>query len=201
MIDTELIISASKGDEIALNRLLNQWYQPAFRYAMKYFGDYDTAMEITQKCFIKIASSITDLRDPEYFKSWFYRILSNQCHEEIRRSKSKKLSHWLSSSSSKSVSISEPHLANHLSRSEHDSDHAILQSEKNDLVQSALNNLNEDQKAVLILKHYEDLTFKEIAQTLNIPENTAKTRLYMALKRLKNEFEQNEQIKEELWYE
>lgn len=201
MIDKKLIISASEGNKTALNRLLNHWYQPAFRFAFKYFGDYDSAMESTQKAFIKIASSIGDLKQPEYFKSWFYRILSNQCHEEIRRSKTKKLSHWLSNSSSKSVSINDTNLINHLSSPELESDYELIKSERNHLIQNALNNLSEDQRSVLILKHYEDLTFREIAEVLNISENTAKSRMYAALKCLKQDFEQKKQTKSELWYE
>lgn len=201
-IDTPLVIKAIKGDEFALNRLLNQWYQPIFRYAFKYFGEREIAQEVTQKSFIKVANKLSSLNDPNYFKAWIYKIVTNQCHEEVRKAKSKKLSQWFSLKTDTMVSLENTtHLENTLSQSSEETDFGLIEEQRNELLQKGIQTLPEELKIVLLLKHYQDLTFREIAEITNISENTVKTRLYTALKKLKTHFEKDQTVKAELWYE
>jgi RNA polymerase sigma-70 factor (ECF subfamily) len=200
--DTSLVIKAIEGDEFALNRLLNQWYQPIFRYAFKYFGEREIALEVTQKSFIKVANKLSMLNEPEYFQAWLYKIVANQCHEEVRRAKSKKLSQWFSLKGDSIVSLDNSRkLENVLTNTSEDTDFSIVENQRNALLQQGLQTLSEELRSVLVLKHYQDLTFREIAEITDVSENTVKTRLYSALKKLKTYFEKDQTIKAELWYE
>lgn len=200
-LEEALVQKAMNGDEYAMNRLLNQSYSPAYRFALKYFGDHDTAIEVTQRCFIKVSEHIQHLEDPKTYKSWLFRILTNQCHEEKRRAKSKGFMHWLSFSNKRVSTIEHAGLHNHLADSENEADHLLVESERQKILQQALEQLGQEAKTVLILKHYENLKFREIADILGISENTVKSRLYSALNKLQTYFESNPQLKMELWHE
>ena len=84
-----LITAAKQGDAIALNQLVKQWYKRIYNFALKYFGDHDQAMEVTQKTFISMNKNLKSLQDQNRFKPWLYRIAANYCHEEARRQKAK----------------------------------------------------------------------------------------------------------------
>jgi RNA polymerase sigma-70 factor (ECF subfamily) len=133
-IEEALVIKAMSGDEYAINRLLNQSYSPAYRFALKYFGDHDTAMEVTQRCFIKVSERIQHLEDPKTYKSWLFRILTNQCHEEKRRAKSKGFLHWLSFTNKRVSTIEHAGLHNHLADSESEADQHMAAKERQQIL-------------------------------------------------------------------
>lgn len=201
-VDINLVLKAIDGDDFALNRLLNQWYPSIFSYAQNYFGEREIALEVTQKCFMKVAKNLSALKDPQYFKAWIYKIATNQCHEEIRKAKSKKLSHWFSLKAETMVSLDNTNgLQNTLTNSSDETDSKLIEDQRNGLINDALQSISDELRMVIVLKHYQDLTFREIAEITNISENTVKTRLYTALKKLKHHFEKDQSIKAELWYE
>ncbi|MDV7396213.1 RNA polymerase sigma factor, partial [Arthrospira platensis SPKY1] len=113
-----------------------------------------------------------------------YKIVLHQCHEERRRAKSRGFMHWLSFQSDKVKDLDEPSLQNHLAGMEEQPDHPLLQAERTRLLEQAMGQLRDELKTVVVLKHYENLKFREIADILDISENTVKTRLYTALKQL-----------------
>lgn len=200
-VDPKLVEEAIEGDSYALNRLLQHSYPAAYGYALKYFGEHDTAIEVTQKCLIKVSGHLHELDFVAQYRPWFFRLLINQCHEEKRRAKGKSLLHWLSFSGQKTQSLEQAALHNHLADPEGEADHELSTKERQMVIQQALKSLPNESRNVLLLKHYENLKFREIADILGISENTVKTRLYSALKKLNNYFERNPHLKSEVWHE
>ncbi|MCF6361245.1 MAG: RNA polymerase sigma factor [Cyclobacteriaceae bacterium] len=176
-----LIINARAGDEYAFNRLVSLWYKRIYNFCFKYFGSHDAAMEATQKTFISVHKSFHLLQSPDRFKSWLYRIALNKCHEEERGVFRKKMVSMFSSnedgvkdqiSAIEDVDASGP-------------DRKLQKKELADLVTKCLNRLSGEQREVVIMKEYEGLKFREIAEALDISENTAKSRLYYGLTALR----------------
>lgn len=176
-----LIINARSGDEYAFNRLVSLWYKRIYNFCYKYFGSHDAAMEATQKTFIAVHKSFHSLQSPDRFKSWLYRIALNKCHEEERGVFRKKMVSMFGSSDDgvsahvveiEDVSTSSP-------------DKKLQKKELADLVTKCLNELSTEQREVVIMKEYEGLKFREIAEALEISENTAKSRLYYGLTALR----------------
>ena len=131
-------------------------------------------MEVSQKTFIAVYQNIRKLQDTSKFKTWLYRIAWNQCHEENRKISRKT---WFSFFASREAhEVEEFHLT---------PDRGVQDGELNEIVGELLKSLPEEQRTILILKEYEGLKFKEIADLLGISENTAKSRLYYALKALR----------------
>ncbi len=168
----QLIIQAQQGDQFALNQLFSDWYRRVYNIAYKYFSDAQVAKEISQQTFVVLQEKLIQLKEPATFKVWLYRITMNQCHEYLRKQKTRTNYEEKYGLASMQITPKTP-------------DTLYENNEKAQLVMNAIQQLPEAQRTVLILKEYEGLKFREIADTLGISENTAKSRLYYGLKALR----------------
>lgn len=193
-----LIARAREGDSNAQNKIIQLWYKRIYNFAFKFFFDHDLAMEVTQKTFISMHKNFQQLQEVSRFKSWIYTIAVNYCREELRRMKK-----------DKSVSLDKLDAGNQEqsyrweqsdSRAENP-DRQLRHAELSDLLQQCLTELSPEQREVVIMKEYEGLKFREIAETLSISENTVKSRMYYGLDNLKKMFDRKNLTKESIGYE
>ena len=173
MMDEKLLIKqAQNGDNAAFRRLFELWHTKIYRFAYRFFADEDEASEITQKTFIKTYQNVSSLDDPGKFSPWIYRIANNLCLDELKRAgrrKSTSLESWLEQTGGAESDTITP-------------DELLQQKELGAIIQKALLTLPDEQRTVIILKEYEGLKFREIAEILEEPESTVKSRLYYGLK-------------------
>lgn len=172
MDDNLLIKKVQQGDARAFTELVNRWHTKIHRFAFRFFADADEANEITQKTFIKTYQKVKDLDDPDRFGSWIYRVANNLCLDELKRAgrrKSTALEAWVEQSGDVKSDIQSPAAE-------------LQQKELGEIIQQALLILPDEQRVVIILKEYEGLKFREIAEILEVPESTVKSRLYYGLK-------------------
>jgi RNA polymerase sigma-70 factor (ECF subfamily) len=174
----------------AFNRLVERWQPRIYRLAYRYFGSYDEAMEITQKTFIRVYQNVESLENHQQFKSWIYRITRNLCLDETKRAGRQHTTSLEAVENAASIKIAEESI-----------EQPLHQKEMGAILNRALQKLPPEQRMVIILKEYEELKFKEIAQILGIPESTAKSRTYYGLSKLRNIFNQWNMNKENLYYE
>ncbi|MDZ4716417.1 MAG: RNA polymerase sigma factor [Cytophagales bacterium] len=192
-----LIARAREGDSLAQGKLMHAWYKRIYNYGFKFFYDHDMAMEVAQKTFIAMHRNIGGLQDTSRFRSWLYTIAVNFCREELRKKKS---------AASVSLEDQRPGTRNSMAwqESNHRGDNPerlLRQSELSDLLQGCLKQLSEEQREVVIMKEYEGLKFREIAEALSISENTVKSRMYYGLEALKRMLERKNITKEAIGYE
>ncbi|GHE70373.1 RNA polymerase sigma factor [Roseivirga thermotolerans] len=193
-----LVKAAQQGDVIALNQLVKQWQKRIYNFAFKYFGDYDQAMEVTQKTFISMSKNLGSLKDESSFKPWIYRIASNYCHEEIRRQNRK----WVFPFLKVQTKDDQRTIADTFSDSKSDNpEKSFGNKELKNVLTKALATLPEEQRMVVIMKEYEGLKIREIAEVMDISENTVKSRLYYALGSLRKLLEEWNITKETVHYE
>ncbi len=192
---TELLVNqAIKGNERAFSQLMSLWYKRIYNFSYKYFADHDTAMEVTQKTFISVHKGIFKLKDRNSFKAWLYRIALNQCREEDRRLTRRS---WFSIfDDRKKDQDGLFSLTQHVEEGFHNPEKVMEGKELEEIMLTCLNDLPENQRLVVIMKEYEGLKFREIAEALKISENTAKSRLYYGLKAMKNILDQRKVYKE-----
>lgn len=176
-----IIEKAKEGDKKALNQIVNNWYPRIYNFAYKYMGSRELADEVAQRTFIKVYQKINVLNNTNSFKSWLYQIALNYCKEEQRKIKNK----WTISIFGKKDNKEFQGFNEKDNSRSSNPEETLFQNELSDLIQKALSEINEVQRLVVIMKEYEGLKFKEIAEALNISENTAKSRLYQGLKALK----------------
>lgn len=185
--DADLIQSFCEGNTDAFNSLVERWQQRIHRVAYRYFNSHDEAMEITQKTFIKAYKKLHTLDDYTAFPAWIYRIANNVCLDESRRAGRRRSASINEVTNNPATSIS--------------TDASLQQQDLGIMLQQALQQLPPEQRMVVILKEYQELKFGEIAATLNVPENTVKSRLYTGFRKLRNIFDQWNINKEELYYD
>jgi len=190
MTDTQLVKNFCDGDIQAFNTLVERWQHRIHRVAYRYFSSHDEAKEITQKTFIRAYKKLGTLEEADKFPSWIYRIANNLCLDEAKRAGRRR--------STSLESVKGELLAR---RSASDPERTLEQSELGEILQLALNRLPDEQRIVVILKEYEGLKFREIAEILEEPENTIKSRMYYGLKKLKEIFDQWNINKEAFDYE
>lgn len=192
MTPTQLLLvkNAQNGDQSAVNELVKEWYEAIFNYAFKYFADREQAQEASQKTFVAVVQRIYQLKDPAKFRSWLYRIATNYCHEGGREhQRAQRLS-----------SLEDAGVAFH-PNSDVGPEASFSRQELSEWLTQALAMLPEDQRTLVIMKEYEGLTFREIAETLGISENTAKSRLYYGLTKLRKTLTQWNLHQEQVYYE
>lgn len=138
------------------------------------------------------------LQDVSRFKSWLYTIAVNYCREEARRMKNARavpLNNRVNNEEENS-----PRWEKSVRRNENP-ERQYQQQELADLLQQCLMELSAEQREVVIMKEYEGLKFREIAEVLNISENTVKSRMYYGLDGLRRILEKKNITKEIVSYE
>lgn len=177
MEDAKLVQDFLGGNHQAFNKLIGKWQDRIHHFAYRYFANNDDAAEITQKTFIKAYQKLNTLDDAGKFGSWLYRIANNLCLDELKRVGRKR-------STSLEALKTAPQ-----TETESAADSALLRNEALVLLHKALLQLPNEQRMVVIMKEYEGLTFREIAEILDESENTVKSRLYYGLRALKKTFD------------
>jgi RNA polymerase sigma-70 factor (ECF subfamily) len=161
-----LVRKAQKGNDKAFLALFQEYEQDIYRIAFVYVKNQSDALDVVQETAYRSFKSINRLKEPKYFKTWLLRIAVNCSLDLLRKQK-------------KVVQL-KPELEGFLSGDiNEDIDLEVT-------VRGLIEDLNEKEKGVVILRFYEGLTLKEVSETLGIPLGTAKTTLYRALEKLRN---------------
>lgn len=181
----QLILLFKQGDLQAFNSLLRLWEQRLFNLIYAMVQDYDLSMDVLQRTTIKTYQSLHQLQDIEKFKPWIYRIAINFCHSELRKK-----------NRTDSIEDVLPQILPHDEMVSKHLEKAELRNQLNILLQK----LPEEQKIVVVMKELEGLKFIEIADTLQLPLNTVKSRLYYGLKAMRKMMIQDPSLKA-LYYE
>lgn len=198
MHSDSLIVRAKQGDQNAQGKLVQLWYKRIYNFSYKFFVDHDLAMEVTQRTFISMCKNLAGLQDNARFKSWLYKVAVNYCREEVRKKKG---------SRSLSFDVVWNREAEDSPRWESSSqrydnpESQFQQAELSDILQQALLQLSDEQREVVIMKEFEGLKFREIAEALNVSENTVKSRMYYGLDGLKKILQKKNITKDTLGYE
>lgn len=162
-MDTGLVIRAQHGDRAAFSTLASTSYSRLHRVAQNILVDLDLADEATQQALVNMWQHLPQLREPERFEAWSYRILVNACRGEARRSR-----HWL------------PGLES-VSEAEADTASAFSGVIYRDQLERAFRRLPFEQREVVVLHHYLDLTVERVAEVLGVPSGTVHSRLHRAM--------------------
>lgn len=178
MNEQTLVRLAREGDREALRILFDQNKDKIFALAYHYTKNSQDAEDILQDTFIKAFRSLPrfNLQNGTRFSPWLYRIGINSSIDHLRRSKSVKKHH------------AEVGNLENISSDDSNSDPALIQqkSELREKIDQTLKTLSDQQRMVFILKHYQQLTIREIAEHLSITEGGVKKQLFRAVNSMKD---------------
>jgi RNA polymerase sigma-70 factor (ECF subfamily) len=158
------------GDPAAFARLVARWEGPVRRLCARMTGDAHAGEDLAQEAFARVFASRQQFTDGRTFSTWLWRIALNLCHENARRR-----------------AVREEFIPNDARPSELRPDERAVETERAALVRAALARLPETHRAVVVLREYQQLKFREIAEVLNVPEGTVKWRMSEAMTQLAGE--------------
>ncbi len=150
---------------LAFDLFASEHLDTAYRLARAILRDPAEAEDATHDAFVQAWRKWSTLRDPARAEAWFDRILVNTCRNRLRRG-----SRWPVRDISTEVV--------------RDTSDPFAQTEERDVIDAALGHLSPDQRVVVALRYYRDLTIEDIAARLGIPVGTVHSRLHYALRRL-----------------
>ena len=173
MSEVKLVKAAQRGNKKAFDQLLERYENQLFRTAYGILGNRDDALDAVQDTFWQCFKSISRLTNPEVFKSWITKILVNKCMDLIR--KNKRMMVWEDFSQFPQTQVEKD-------------------KELNMDMTAAIGRLDEKYRLILSLRYFLDLSINDIAQILDCPEGTVKSRLNYALIKLRKELGYNVEV-------
>lgn len=172
--EQELIRLCQHGDRQSF-RLLYQRYQQRVRSTLYQLCGKSLLDDLVQEVFLRAWKGLPKLRKTKYFSTWLYRISWNVATDQRRKlAKGQEKTSF----NEKSWDKGQPNYGKDLSNDQDTPD--LMHLHYQDLVQRGLNNLSFDHRAVLVLHDLEDLPQKQVAEILDIPVGTVKSRLFHA---------------------
>ena len=171
--DEELVARSQGGDLDSFNQLVLRWERPIYALAYRVIGREEEARDVAQETFLRAFRALKGFKGQAKFSSWLYRITLNLCRDWMRRERRTPVAQ-----PPDGVDIIE--LAGESTPSESIED-LVSRHELGRAVARAMSQLPEEQRTAIILKEYHGLTFQEIADQLDCPLSTVKTRLYQGL--------------------
>jgi len=169
--DTDLIRRATRGDVEAYNLLVSRWEKRVYNYLLRITSHREDALDLTQDVFLKAYQNLRKLDDPGRFAPWLYRIAHNEAYSMFRKRRPEvDIDEMAPESTEDGITVGGT---------------SVFPIELTLAVTAALDRLNPDQREAVVLKVYQGFKFEEMAEILECPVSTVKSRLYTALDLLK----------------
>src|SRR4026209_90150 len=174
--DEIIVERALTGDAEAIGELVRRWERRIFALTYSMLGREEDARDATQETFLAAFRNLRGFRGEAKVSSWLHRIAVNQCISRQRRARVRR--------ESAIEDEEERHAAQFAAPVGYSPSHVIESQQETDAVRRAIQSLPVELRQVVIMKEFEELTFREIADVLDLPLSTVKSRLYTAMKQL-----------------
>lgn len=171
----QLIRRAQKKDLTAFEQLVTIYQGRVYALAHKLEGNPTNAQDLAQEAFIRAYSALDSFRGDADFGTWLHRITVNVWLNSRRKQRVDD-----SVSLDAPIQTSEGSMPREVASWEYDPESIVVDSQMSELMQKSLDELSKEQKAVLLLREIEDLSYEEIAVTLNCSLGTVRSRLSRA---------------------
>lgn len=188
--DQVLIDRAQRGDRNAFNDLVRKHQGRAYQFAYRLTSNADEASDIVAEAFVRVFNALKNFRHQSAFSTWLYRIITN-CYLDYRKKDKSRQTVGLETDP---VGDAEAGMERQIVDPNAAPDADAERNERERLVQAALRRLPEYQATMLVLYHVEMLSYEEIAETLDLPLGTVKSRLNRARMSLREQLEGHEEL-------
>jgi RNA polymerase sigma-70 factor (ECF subfamily) len=177
LTDDQIIERTLAGETDAFSLLVERWERQIYGLSLRMLGRDEDARDVCQETFLAAFRHLRKFRGEAKFSSWLYRIALNACHSRLRR-------HGGSAEQSIDEEPWDGRRLELAAEGESLTDR-LHRDQRAQLVRRALQALPPEMRQVIVMKEYEDLTFAEIAEILQIPVSTIKSRLYTGLQQMR----------------
>ncbi|MBL0175350.1 MAG: sigma-70 family RNA polymerase sigma factor [Ignavibacteria bacterium] len=172
--DKDLIRAALDGDQDAYKRLMKKYHSAIYHLIVRMIGYNAESEDLTQEAFIKAFNSLASFNDEFAFSTWLYKIATNNSIDYLRKRKLKTLS------IDKPLVTHDGETQMEIPDSSYVPDKHILQSQQTRTIQTAIDDLPDKYRVVIVMRHQQDKSYEEIAEELNLPLGTVKAHIFRA---------------------
>lgn len=181
LTDEQLVEQAVNENSEAFGEIVKRWERKIFALCFGMLAREDEARDAAQETFIAAYKNLKNFRGEAKVSSWLHRIAVNQCLTVKRRAKSRSESF-----------LDDEHNAGEkvfIAPSRLSPSRTTEQNERLKIIRQAVNALPVELRQIVVMKEFEEMTFQEISDVLELPLSTVKSRLYTALKQLRMRLE------------
>lgn len=172
--DAQLVRRVQKGDKGAFDLLVLKYQHKIVNLVLRYVRDPDQAMDIAQEAFLKAYRALPRFRGDSAFYTWLYRIAVNTAKNHLAAQRRRPMDVELDLQDSEQYDL-------HAKLKETDTPEGVtLSDELNQTVQRAIEALPEDLRTAIVLREIEGMSYEEIAQTMDCPVGTVRSRIFRA---------------------
>ncbi len=168
--EEELVEDFRRGDNLAFVTLYNRYKQAIYVFCSKMLMDGEKAKDAVQEVFLRVYEHRAQLTEPTHFRSWVFAIARNQCLTSFR--------------SAKHDSTEEIQFDSALTSSYETPHESLERKEEAELLNKFLAELKIEYREVLLLREFQNLSYREIAEVLGSTESAIKSRIFKARQRL-----------------
>ncbi|MFT4644917.1 MAG: RNA polymerase sigma factor (sigma-70 family) [bacterium] len=160
------------GDSTSFGFLVNKYQNMVFTLAIKMLKHREESEEVSQDTFIKAYKSLSKFNGESKFSTWLYRVAYNTCLDRIKKN----------TKYNSNVEINDV-TSNEIFQAENIFD-SLENKERSEIIQECMNRLPEDERIIIHLFYFEELSLKEIIDVVSMSEGNLKVKLYRARKKL-----------------
>lgn len=173
----EMLTRAAAGDERAWRQLVEAYSGRVYGVVYRQCGDRELSEEITQSTFVKVVQKLDGYNESGRFEAWLFRIATNRLRDEMRRRKRQ--------ANTVDFTASPPESIGFAGRGDESPDRPLVEAERNTQLAAAVATLPEADQELLHMRYVGELSYQQIADTLEQPLGTVLARGHRALKKLK----------------
>jgi RNA polymerase sigma-70 factor (ECF subfamily) len=182
LVDFELIQSARAGDDQAFNRVVVAYRKKILGTIARLIGRPEDVEDVAQEVFLRLYFSLDQLRAPEVFEPWLYRLTVNAAYDYLRRRRRRHESR-MSDLSEEQVTMADAEAGSKVTLE------GKRRAEVKEFVNELLDAVSEEDRILLTLKEVEGLSLKELEKIYDVNENALKVRLFRARQRVIKAYE------------
>jgi len=182
LVEFELIERARSGDDGAFNQMVQAYRKRILGTIARLIGRPEDVEDVGQEVFLRLYYSLDQLRTPEVFEPWLYRLTVNAAYDYLRRQKRRPESR-MSDLTEQQVMMADATAGGKRQTEDR------RRTQVRELVQSLLEKVSEEDRILLTLKEVEGLSLKELEQIYKVNENALKVRLFRARQRVLKAYE------------
>lgn len=168
--DIELVNEFKNGNTSAFDEIVRRYQKKVYSLARKILTNHDDADDVAQEVFIKLFHSLYEFKGESSLFTWIYRITINECNSLLRKKKIREI-----------IPIDE--VVNFLRQNE-TPEQELIDKEEKKLIEKAIENLPPKQRAVFVMRFFENLEYEEISNILKKPVGTLKANYFHAVKKI-----------------
>lgn len=174
--DAELVRRFKEGDRHAYTEIVRRYQHRVFTQCLRWMGDERIAEEVAQDVFLALFRALQNFRGDSQLSTWIYRVVVNHCKN--RRLYRKRRAEDRHEPLEGTGGDDEPE--RQIAADQPDTDALTRKDEAEALLREGLEKLDEDQRAIIVMRDIDDMAYEEIAEILSVPRGTVKSKLHRA---------------------